>query len=82
MYDLEVKHKLKDVILYKFLPGDRISRTKIKSALTEIYENLKISKTPKASDLEDYFEIKVCQITNKETGKRDNGFEIIKIKEE
>ena len=32
-------------------------------------------------NLEKYFEIRPCKITNKETGKRDHGFEIIKIRE-
>ena len=31
--------------------------------------------------IEKYFEIRSCKIINKETGKRDHGFEIIKRKE-
>ena len=34
------------------------------------------NKTPKASDLEEYFEIKECKITI-----QDNGFKILKKKE-
>ena len=36
--------------------------------------------SPKASDLEKYFELRPCKVTNKETGKRDHGFEILRRK--
>ena len=45
-----------------------------------LYEELGYSKTPKASDLEEYFEIKECKITNS-LGKQDHGFKILKLKE-
>lgn len=65
--------------LYKiFVPGLRISKANIKETLRSIYTGLGYSKTPKATDLEEYFELRSCQITNSETGKIDNGFEIIK----
>lgn len=76
-----VSSSVKDEILKEFDEGSRISFTSIKQKLTEIYKNLEYNKTPKASDLEEYFNVKPCQITNKETGKRDNGFEIIKRKD-
>ena len=34
----------------------------------------------KASDLEEYFEVKRARFQNKETGKRDEGIEIISLK--
>lgn len=69
------------VIYSKFQPGQKYSKTVVKSMLQEIYDNCDIKKTAKASDLEDYFEIKECKIQNSETGKRDAGFEIIKKKD-
>ena len=64
----------------KFQLGERYSKVFIKSTLKDIYESNGYNKTPKASDLEEFFELKSCLLTNKETGKRDNGYEIIKEK--
>lgn len=87
-----IKRELKDLkidleslskkIFANFKEGQRYTKADIKTTLGEIYEALEYSRTPKASDLEYYFEIKDCLIQNKETGKRDKGFEIIKKKEE
>ena len=64
----------------KFIVGERYTKLYIKETLRFIYESSGYNKTPKANDLEEYFELKPCQITNKDTGKQDNGFKIIKIK--
>ena len=64
-----------------FIQGERYTKSEIKEKLKAIYESNGYNKTSKASDLEEYFELKSCQITNKETGKLDHGFKIIKIKE-
>ena len=72
---------IKSVIINEFLIGGRYTKTYIKEKLSSIYSSLGYSKTPKATDLEDYFEVSVCRIPNKETGKRDSGYQIIKIKE-
>jgi hypothetical protein len=61
--------------------GRKYTKSNLKEMLGEIYQSIGLSKTPKASDLDSYFDIKPCLITNKETGKRDNGFEIIKKKD-
>jgi hypothetical protein len=68
-------------IFSNFKEGQRYTKADIKTTLGEIYESLEYSRTPKASDLEYYFKIKDCLIQNKETGKRDKGFEIIKKKD-
>ena len=67
-------------ILEVFLPGNKLTKVEIKNKLSNIYSDLGYTKTAKASDLEEYFELRSCQITNKETGKREHGFEIIKKK--
>ena len=64
----------------RFLPGERYSKVFIKNTLKNIYESNGYNKTPKASDLEEYFEIKLCKVLNESTGKRDMAFEIIKLK--
>ena len=69
---------LKELIYKTFLIGSKYTKVDIKSSLGSMYLSMKYNKTPKASDLEEYFEIKPCLITNRETGKRDHGFEIIK----
>ena len=71
---------LPDKIQSAFVIGNKYLRSDVKDLLGNIYTSFGYNKTPKASDLEEYFELKSCQITNKETGKRENGFEIIKKK--
>lgn len=80
-YSLNVSSIVEE-IKNRFILGEKYSKSEIKEILRLIYENNGYNKTPKANDLEEYFELKSCQITNKITGKRDHGFEIIKIKEE
>ena len=79
--NLEESHGVSDVIegIYNnFAIGGKYTKSAIKEKLVDIYSNFGYLKTPKANDLEEYFEIKPCLIPNKETGKRDAGFEIIK----
>jgi len=58
--------------------GDKYSKKQIKEMLANFYTTHNISKTPKASDLNDYFELRDCQFM--EDGKKVHGFEIIKKK--
>ena len=75
------KSQLEDEIYKTFTIGERYTKSRIKETLKNLYKFLGYNNTPKANDLEKYFEIRPCKITNKETGKRDHGFEIIKIRE-
>ena len=70
-----------DVIYDTFEVGQKYSKSDVKQTLKEIYHTCCISKTAKATDLEDYFVIKDCLVQNKETGKRDRGFEIVKARD-
>ena len=72
---------LPNKILSAFEVGNKYLRSDVKDLLGDIYDSFGYAKTPKASDLEEYFVIRSCQITNKDTGKRENGFEIIKKKD-
>jgi hypothetical protein len=69
---------LKSKILSEFKVGERYLRSDIKEKLKEIYVSESYAKTPKANDLEDYFEIKDCLISK--DGKKSHGFEILKKK--
>ncbi|MBP5709228.1 MAG: hypothetical protein J6W61_05650, partial [Bacteroidales bacterium] len=74
------KSKLRDSIYKEFQINFRYSKSETKEKLNIIYSEIGYNKTPKASDLEEYFELKECKVLNSDTGKRDAGFEIIKIK--
>ena len=78
----QIENEVKGKILTSFLVDNRYSKQLIKEILRKIYEETGYEKAPKASDLEQYFELKACQTRNKETGKVDNEFKIIKKKEE
>lgn len=71
---------IKDSIIKTFQVGERYSKSQLKQNLQEIYSKLGMSDKPKATDIEKWFDIKPAKVTNKETGKRDMGFELIKVK--
>ena len=75
-----IESEVKDKILQTFRVDSRYAKSDIKETLRSIYESLNYNKTPKASDLEDYFEIKLCKAPGS-SGKQENGFKIIKIKD-
>jgi len=71
---------IRDYIIPAFIVGEIYSKAEVKKKLGEIYNSAGYSKTPRAVDLGEYFVIKNCMITNKETGKRDNCYQILSIK--
>lgn len=71
---------LDDIVYSEFKVGEKYLKSFIKQRLGDIYESLGIKLSPKATDLEKYFEIKKIQITNRDSGKRDNGYELISKK--
>lgn len=62
-----------------FSIGSKYTKKEIKEVLGKLYKENNISKTPKASDLEEYFELKSVKLKNSD-GKWEHGFEIIGIK--
>ena len=74
-------NNIDDLVYSTFEVGKKYLKTEIKQVLGNIYKEAGVVMTPKASDLEKYFELKGCKLTNKETGKRDHGYIILKIKE-
>ena len=62
----------------EFKVGDRLSLSDIKVKLINIYESINYDRKAKATDLENYFEVKKCTINLPR--KRVNGLEIINKK--
>ena len=62
-----------------FQVGSKYSKAQIKEMLREFYNANNITKTPKASDLEEYFNLKSIKLKNSD-GKWENGFEIVSLK--
>ena len=73
-------NEISGIILHTFFVGNKYTKKYIKEKLQEIYNQFNIKKSAKASDLEEYFILNRVKISNKETGKRDEGFEIIQLK--
>ena len=71
--------RVREEILSQFKIGDRMTSVDIKSQLGIIYRGLSYEKTPKATDLEEYFETRSIKLKDG-TGKWVNGFELLKLK--
>ena len=71
--------KLTEAIYSNFVVNESYSSAHIKSRLGELYKELDYKSTPKAKDLEQYFEMKPCKVTINKT--RVNGFKILSKKE-
>jgi len=70
---------LSEAILKNFEEDQLYMRKEIKEKLKKIYSDLGSTRIPKATDLEEYFELKRCVFTV--NGKREEGFRLIKRKE-
>lgn len=70
--------KIKEELSKEFEVGQSYTKADIKEKLSEIYKKLSYKASPKATDLEEFFELKPCLITV--DGKRVNGFKILKEK--
>ncbi len=75
------KDDIKQEIYSNYKEGGKYSKSFIKEDLQRIYDSLNYTKKAKANDINSYFEIKDCKVLNSETGKYDNGFELIKKKD-
>lgn len=75
---------LKDKVYTVFCVGSRYKLSDIKQSLQEIYNELGLKSTPKATDIEKYFEVRSIQILEKLSGgdyKRIRGYELTKKKD-
>lgn len=69
-----------NVIQNSFEIGKRYTFKDIKLSLRNLYTSLGLSKNPKATDIDNYFNTENTRIPNPETGKRDNGYLIVSRK--
>ena len=67
-------------IVSLFQVGSKYSTQQIKEMLRDFYTINCISRTPKASDLEEYYNLKPCQFVDKTLNKKVNGFLILSLK--
>ena len=63
----------------EFKIGHKYTRKNVKERFSELYSIYSINKTPKATDIENYFNVKECLIPI--DGKRISGYEILSLKE-
>ena len=70
---------LLNLIYSSFVIGNKYTKPHIKKVLADIYSSLNFSTTPKAIDLEKYFELKLVDVVD-EFGKRTKGFKLISKK--
>ena len=52
----------------------------IKEILTDAYRDAGYNSTAKATDIIPYFNLKECDMTDKDTGKRLHGYYILSLK--
>jgi len=76
---------LRSTIYNEFKVGDKLTLSGIKDRLGYLYKSISYDKTPKATDLESYFEVKLIYISilDETTGKKKQtkGYELLKKKE-
>ena len=76
MLDTTSDSVLYNTIYTRFKCGERYTSKDLKEILREIYQDLGISRTPKAKDLGEYFKLTKTNITNSTLGKTENGFRL------
>ena len=74
---------LMDSVYSDFREGEKLSLTNIKNKLSFIYSSINYNSTPKATDIERWFEVKECLVPIEVNGKkkRSRGYELLKSKE-
>lgn len=73
--------EIKELFIKKISVNKRYTLKEIKEIVKSIYDELGLSKTPKATDILDVFEVKSIVIIDKVTKKRIAGYEILSLKE-
>jgi len=73
------KELLVRTIFNNFKIGDKLPNIDIKNILTNLYSSINYKATPKANDLEEYFEIRKCKLTMPDK-TRSHGLELVSVK--
>ena len=71
---------IREEIFLNFPIGLRITSGEAKDKLRDIYKKYGYKKTPKATDLEIYFDLKQTRVKDSVSGKFTRGYEIIQVK--
>lgn len=77
MRDVSKRGELWVSIEGKFKVGQSYTKKEIKFILGNLYRDLGLSRTPKATDLEEYFVLERARFTDPDTKKRIEGFKLI-----
>ena len=74
---------LNNTIYQNFNPGEKYTLSNLKAKLGDLYSSINYDATPKAKDLENYFEVKEYKSTEVVDGekKRVRGYELLSRKE-
>ena len=67
-------------ITNKFLRGKKYTLKDIKKELQLIYDSLNLTKTAKASDIEEYYEVKKIKLWDANEKKQNKGYELLELK--
>lgn len=78
--DVFSKESVRTKIIDTFIVGENYSYRQIKDGLKTIYQEENFSRTPKATDIEEYLEVSVVNYRDPDTKKRSKGYRIIGIK--
>ena len=72
-----------DSIYSSFKEGEKYTLSSLKQKLSNIYSSINYSKSPKANDIENWFNIKLIYLTIIDNGrkKQSKGYELLKSKE-
>lgn len=70
--------KIRERLYAEFIVGQSYACSDIKSKIADIYKEIDYRANPKATDLDEFFDMKRCLINTAE--KRINGFKILSQK--
>ena len=76
MMDSSKESILYNSIYTRFKEGTKYTKKDLKDSLGNLYRELGISRTPKATDLGSYFKLIPTKIVNPQTKKIENGFRL------
>lgn len=71
--------EISSYIYNRFKLGSRYTKKEIKQILQGIYNDLGITTSPKATDLENYFKLERTRITDPQTKKKQEGYKLLPL---
>ena len=80
LFCFKCEDELKNRFLNEFKVNNRYTLKYLKEKIKEIYDNYDLSKSPKATDILEFFEVKEVFIYDPHTKKQSKGYEILGLK--